>query len=284
MLSTAPLHRCSLFTNHALDDRKSIDELNATTVESFSHEKLRLVYIAAQFASIDLKVDLAIIETMRIYRRVLGTSAGLSMIPSASMTNRTAAILAVGGAIMKCFGLPGIKTQTLFEIVKFTMWDNIGHDAMLAFSEAVAGAGGFMTVATAGIPFFLVAGAVNPPLVIPAVSRSILIFSADLVLVLSHALGKIMLTCTDLPSEKDIAKAAEEFRPHCAKIHDEVLALVPRSNFIKCLQYNRVRRGLEHVVEKYRHMATDSTGKITVHPHEDDLPPRYEEDGRPNTA
>ncbi|KAJ5369099.1 uncharacterized protein N7496_008859 [Penicillium cataractarum] len=82
-----------------------------------------------------------------------------------------ATILALGTVMLDSFGLSDIRTETLFEIVKFTMWE---------------------------------------PLAIPAISKVILIFPVDLILILSHALGKILLTYTDISSDKGIEKATLE--------------------------------------------------------------------------
>lgn len=71
----------------ATDDDKSIKFLSQTTAECFSHDRVRLLYIRAQVTRIDLKIDLAMAETVRIYRRVLASSASLTAVPLASSTN-----------------------------------------------------------------------------------------------------------------------------------------------------------------------------------------------------
>lgn len=117
-------------TDWYIDDNGSIDDLNKATLESFSQERMRVLYIATQNASIDTKVDFAAIETIKIYRRLMGTSIALSMLPKASTSNRSAAILSICGEISRCFGLPGLNPSTLYEIIKFNLWDDIGHNVL----------------------------------------------------------------------------------------------------------------------------------------------------------
>jgi hypothetical protein len=112
--------------------------LNQITLESFSHEQVRLMYVAAQVANIDVKIDCAVLEVMKIYRDVIGTAAGLGMIPGASTTNRTAAAISVCRAVAKCFGLPTVDPKTIWKIMKLIIWDDLGHNITTALAEGIA--------------------------------------------------------------------------------------------------------------------------------------------------
>lgn len=85
------------------DDKASISRLNDVTIQNVKHENLRLLYVAAQVADIDLKISCALIQTMKVYRRELGTTSALGYVP---------------GAARQSSGLPTINYTTIYEIVK----------------------------------------------------------------------------------------------------------------------------------------------------------------------
>lgn len=213
---------------------------------------MRVLYIATQNASIDMKVDFAAIETIKIYRRLMGTSIALSMLPMASTSNRSAAILSICGEISRCFGLPAINPSTLYEIIKFNLWDDIGHNVLTLCAEIISGIGAAGTVALGGIPVFLASGALNAPLVIPVMARTVLLFGTDLILVLQRAYNNIMFRFSGPPSHSDVQRAAEEFRPMCRQIHQDVMKLAPRRNLLKCLKVEEVKRGFEQILQQYK--------------------------------
>ncbi|KAJ5822416.1 hypothetical protein N7447_004756 [Penicillium robsamsonii] len=60
----------------------------------------------------------------------------------------------------------GVNPQTLLEIIKFNLWDDIGHNVLTFCAEIVSGVGTLGTIALGGLPIFLDSGALNAPLVI----------------------------------------------------------------------------------------------------------------------
>ncbi|KAL9611273.1 MAG: hypothetical protein Q9167_004070 [Letrouitia subvulpina] len=211
----------------AKNNLNSIERLNQVTLENVKDERLRLLYIATQTASINLKISAAIGEVMKIYRRVLGTASTLSFLPMASSTNRPSSAISICKAIVQCFGLPTINYDTVFEIVKSTVWDDAGHNMLIALGEAAATVGVLATVACGGMPIFLATGAFNFPLVVPATTRLILMLASDLILILARAFRITTTTCVGQPSEKD-------------------------TNVVKSFRYKKVRLGLEEIVERFK--------------------------------
>lgn len=51
------------------DDKEPIKTLSEETARCFDYEKVRMMYVAAQVVRIDLKVDLAVLKTMLIYKK-----------------------------------------------------------------------------------------------------------------------------------------------------------------------------------------------------------------------
>ena len=241
------------------DDDLSIQLLNQTTHDSFNYEKVRLVYVAAQVANIDMKVSCAIIETMQVYRDVLGTAAGLGLIPGAPSSNRTVAATSICRAILKCFGFPTVSPRTVWEIIKLNVWDDLGHNVAIACAEAIATLGLLATIGLGGMPVFLGSGTLNLPLVVPATTRLMLLLATDLILILARAFKEATYTCVGQPGVKDLESAAKWYRPLSVKVHKEILELVPKRNFVKSFRCDNVRLGLEKIVQNYKEQVMENT-------------------------
>ena len=240
----------------ATDDRKSIERLNQMTLDNVKDEKLQMLYIATQTASINLKITTAVGEVMKIYRRVVGTASTLSSIPTATTTNRAGAAMAICKAIVQCFGLPTVNYETVLEIVKNTVWDDASHNLLVMFSEALATFGVVATVGLYGMPVFLAAGVFNFPLVVPATTRLMLMLASDLILILVRAFRSTTTTCIGQPEEKHVARAARDYRRISGNIHREILKVVPKSNVVKSFRYGKIRLGLEEVVKQFQEEVT----------------------------
>lgn len=211
-----------------------------------------MLYIAAQTADVDLKVNCAIIETMKIYKRVLATSATLGAIPSAPSSNRVASAISVCKAVVQCFGLPTVNYNTIFQLVKTNVWDDLSHNVSIAFAECIATVGILGSIAFCGMPVFLASGAVNIPLVVPATARLMLMLASDLILILVRAFRESTDKCVYQPMIKDLEKATRFYRQIAPRVHAEVLQLVPKRNMLKSFKYGDVQQGLAKAVHKYK--------------------------------
>ena len=230
--------------------------MNQATLESVKDEKLQLLYIATQTASVNLKINTALGEVMKIYKKVLATVSTLSWAPGSSSTNRAASAISICRAIVQCFGLPTVTSQTVLEIVKRIVWDDAGHNLLIGFSEAIATLGVVVTVGFGGMPVFLAAGAFNFPLVVPATTRLMLMLASDLILILVRAFSITTTTCVGQPEEKDVAKAARDYRRISGDVHKEIFRLVPKRNVVKSFHYSKVRLGLEGIVNRFKEEVT----------------------------
>lgn len=240
----------------AVDDHNSIERLNHVTLENVKDEHLQLLYIAAQTADVNLKVEAAVGEVMKIYRRVLGTASTTSFTPLGPTANRAGAALAVCKAIVQCFGLPTVNHRTILEIVKNTVWDDLGHNVLVLFTEAVATFGMLFTVGFGGMPIFLAAGAFNFPLIVPATTRLMLMLASDLILILVRAFRSTATTCIGQPEEKHVARAARDYRRISGDVHRAIFELVPKRNVVKSFRHGKVRLGLEGIVKRFQREVT----------------------------
>ena len=210
-----------------------------------------MLYVAAQVARIDLKVDLAVTETMKIYRRVLKSAISVSAIPLGSTTNRVTVAVVVSKAVVNAFGVPSVTAATVQEIVKNIIWDDVGRSFGVLAAECIATAGVFGTLIFGGMPFFLAAGAVNAPIIIPPTAELLLMLSCDLILILTRAFKDCTHQCLGQPLKKDIEKAAHAYRHFAKQVHREIKNLISNFNMIKNFHTGKIKIGVEKIVEKY---------------------------------
>ena len=243
------------------DDKNSIKQLNDVTLQNVKHEKLRLLYVAAQTADIDQKINYAILETMKIYKRVLSSTTVLGTVPTSALSNRTASAVAVCKAVVQCFGIPTVNCQTVFQILRYNVLDDLINNVSIMFGEAVATLGMIATVGSFGIPFFLASTLVNVPLVVPATMRLMLLLATDLTLILVRAFKETTFRCTGQPLLEDVQNAAICYASVSSRVHKEVLNLVPKTNVIKSFKYHKVQLGLEKTVHAFKEEITKDVGK-----------------------
>jgi hypothetical protein len=245
-----------------IDDKDSISDLTETTARCFDHEKVRLLYISAQVTRIDLKVDLAIAETMRIYKHTVRSALASGFIPGGPSATRLTVATVVCKTIVACFGVPTVSSKTVMEIVRSIIWEDIGHNMSVFFAEGVSTAGLFLTVGSGGIlaPLLAASGVINAPIVVPAITRMFLMLACDVILILVRAFKDSTTKCIGQPLKKDIEVAAHMYRQISKKVHKKINKAVPRHNMIRSFQTNRVRQHFEEVVGKYKELVTADIG------------------------
>lgn len=225
------------------------------TIACIDSDEVRLLCIAAQTNNIDIKVNEALSRVMKSYKDILGSATALAGIPGVAVTERTSAAIAVCQHIISAFGLPSIVDfKTAYEILKTNIWDDLGNGVMTAFAEGIAIAGVGGSIATFGMPIFLAAGAINIPLVVPATTRLFLILACDLILILCKCFEECRHTRVGQPRERELAKNAREYRwsGMSREVHAKVKDLVPRRNVIECYRTDKVRIGLQNIIDEYR--------------------------------
>lgn len=243
--------RCDSFVAVSKEDKDSIKLLTEETARCFDHEKVRMLYIAAQIARIDLKVDLAVTKTMQIYKRTLKSASGMSVIPLGSSTNQVTVAVVVCKAVVHAFGVPTVTAAAVQQIVKNVVWDGMGRNLSVFVADVIAAAGVFGTLAFGGIPVFLAAGPVNIPLIIPATAQLLLMLSCDVILILVRAFKDCTHQCLGQPLKRDIENAAVAYRQFAQGVHREVKDLISRFNFIKAFQAAKVHVGVVKILDKY---------------------------------
>jgi GTPase SAR1 family protein len=250
---------CDACVAVAFDDDASVKQLTETTAQSFSDEKIRLLYIRAQTSSVELKIASAMNEVMQTYKNIISTATGAAFAPAAVSTNRYASAIAVCTKILNTFGLPTVSADTAMMIVRAHVWEDLGNHVTLLMAEIAQGAAWGATVITGGMPFFLVAGVINLPIAITATSRLFLMLSADLILILARSFKDARDRQVGQPREQELLAAAKDYRKHARAVHRAIGKLVPRRNMFKSYMRATVGRGFREVVEDFSaRMAQDS--------------------------
>ncbi|KAL0764341.1 hypothetical protein CaCOL14_013183 [Colletotrichum acutatum] len=245
------------------DDDESIQRLVWDTAECFSHEKVRLLYIRAQVARLDLKVDLALEAVMAIYKNVIRKSTLTAGLPASSSMNRKSGAIKLCKAILSCFGISGVDGKTVFEVYGKSIFDKEGNSIATAAAEAIATVSVITTGIFAGIPFFLVSAGSNVPLVIPTTARLMLMVSCDLILVFSRGFQEASGKCNTQPQLADLEKAAAAYQAHSSRVHKRIKALVPGVGM--CFSIDKIRVGITEILQDSRQFfAGDSAAPSTT--------------------
>lgn len=220
-----------------------------------------MMYIGAQIAGIDLKVDLAVKETLRIYKHTIKSAPSVGFIPLASSSNRLAVAVAVCKAVVSSFSGPSINASIVQQIMKNVIWDDMEHNFSTLLAEGIAVTGFLGTIALFGMPIFLASGAINAALVVPNNVRLLLMLACDMTLILTRAFKECTRRCIGQPLKSDIEKAAFEYRVMARKVHDEIKDLVPLANFIKAFQGEKVKIGFRQILDKYLKIFNEGAGQ-----------------------
>ncbi|KAE8442406.1 hypothetical protein EG329_003364 [Mollisiaceae sp. DMI_Dod_QoI] len=179
------------------DDSETIDQLTEETARCFDHEKVRLLYISAQVTRIDLKVDMAIAETMRIYEHTARGALASGFIPGGISTTGIAVSTAVCKYMVTCFGLPTVSAKTVMGIIDAVIWEDMGNNFSVFFAEGLSGTCLMLTLYSGGIlaPVVVVPSVANPLVVVPATTRLFLMLAYDVILILVKAFKESTNKC-----------------------------------------------------------------------------------------
>ena len=98
---------------------------------------------AAQVTRIDLKVDSAVTKAMQIYKRILKSASGVSVVPLGNTTYRVIVAVVVCKAVVNAFGMSSVTAATIQQIVKNVIWDDMGRSFSVFVADCIATVGVF---------------------------------------------------------------------------------------------------------------------------------------------
>ena len=172
----------------------------------------RLLYIRAQVSRIDLKVDLALSDLMKRYKKLVRSATGTSFAAGGSTINKNVATKNLTAAIVNCFGLPTVSASTAVEALKANVWNHLGSNVALALADTFSAVGFTGTVFAMGIPVWAVTGAINTTYVVPIICRLFLTTGCDLIFVLARSFKEVTFRAGGQPNEKDVSSAARIYK------------------------------------------------------------------------
>lgn len=159
------------------DDQESIKTLMHHTMNMLLSNSPRSGMVAAQVVDPDLKIDLAVDETIRLLRTAVKTaSIGAPLMLSSSVSTPSFSRL-LCGTILRCFGLSRVSDgQNCEEDVNYIM-DNIVWSNLAAFMAQS------ISTAIGNAPFIVT----MPLFEAPAAARMIIRCACDLIIILDRA-------------------------------------------------------------------------------------------------
>ena len=253
-----------------IDDDESIKNLTETTARCFSSERVLILYIRAQVTRIDLKVNLAISEVIRTYRRAILGAVAVAGVPTGPTTTRTASAVDVCRRVIACFGLPTVTGEMVLQILRANILDDLGNNLIIALTEGIAALGLVRSL-------FVVSSAVSIPLVVPATSRLLLMLATDMILILARSFQEAAVKNIGQPLAKDLGAAARAYRPFAQEIHKQIKKLVPRKNPVACFRTDKITVRFEKIIEEYKswdvHIVVPTAGSFGNSDDEKDLDP-----------
>ena len=128
-----------------------------------------------------MKIDFALAEINKRYKRLIRSSTGSVYAFGGSTINRKSVYThrrvshqlthsslpgkvstkAITKAVINCFGLPTVSSDTAIEALQANVWSTLGSNVMLAMAETIQLIGLTGTVFAGGIPAWLVTGSIN---------------------------------------------------------------------------------------------------------------------------
>ncbi|KAK4888693.1 hypothetical protein LTR27_012432 [Elasticomyces elasticus] len=236
------------------DDGSSIADLSKTTSRCFDTDTVRLLYIRAQVTRIDLKIDLALCEVTRRYKRLIRSATGSSFAPMGATIARKVSINQVTKAVINCLSLSTVSANVAVEALKSNVWNSLGYNVTLAFAEGLQFIGLAGTAFVLGAPIWAVTGGINSSYIVPATCRLFLTMACDLIFVLARSFKEVTFRASGQPNEKDVSAAARNYmiRGYSQHVHDEIKVLLPRHNVIASMKADRVRQGVEAIFARYK--------------------------------
>ena len=193
-------------------------------------------------------------EVMRQYKKLIRSATGASFAPGGASITQKVTTTQVTKAIINCFGLPTVTANTAIEALKANVWKPLGSNVTLALAETLHLIGLTATVFVAGIPVYLITGAINSSYVVPTTCRLFLIMATDLMFVLARSFKEVTFRASGQPNERDVSAAARNYavRGYSQHVHRDIKKLVPRRNTLASYKSNAVQEGLETIFERYK--------------------------------
>ncbi|KAI4661132.1 uncharacterized protein J4E79_004943 [Alternaria viburni] len=235
-------------------DAESIKNLVEVTSSNLKNDQVRAMFSQAQGVLVDVKVEAAIKESLRLYKHAVRTST-VPLAYSGSVSTTVVAPMIVS-AISGIFNFHGISGDIAWRCMANVLVSNTTANVVQLFTQALGSAGAVMV----GSGFGAVPGAVLGTgvaavsiVAAPQFGRALLMCALDTIIILDHAFWQ----CDNDQKEvekKDIDKSAEWFNEGpCSKVHEDIMAMIRVWNLLDAFDYERIEKEMNAIVSRYRY-------------------------------
>ncbi|KAI9730883.1 MAG: hypothetical protein M1834_005601 [Cirrosporium novae-zelandiae] len=257
-LQTLGNHRSSSIVCTSKDDPTSIKDLLGKTLKYIDDNEVRQFCVAAQCCDVDLKVDEAITEALRLYFHAVSAAISPSPIPSSISTYSMSTT--VCAETLRCFGFQKIRPEAIDAIIRNIVWSNINWWSSLARNTLNLGLATLCGIFTFGPGAAI--GAVGGIFEAVPTAKVIIRCSCDIILILERAFAHAQ---GDIVWEDSIKRAAEAYADRNMKlagckelqsradlVHEEINNSLGCWDIKRCFQPARIRKILEDVINNHR--------------------------------
>ena len=225
------------------------------------------MFSQAQGVLVELKVQEAIKESLRLYKHAVRTSAvRTSAVPLSFTGSVSTTVVApmIVSAICGIFNFHGISGDIAWQCMTNVLVSNTTANVVQLFAQALGAAGVIMAETGVGFaPGAALATSMAAVNIVstPQFSRALLMCALDTILIMDHAFWQ----CDNDQKEvekKDIDKSAEWFsNGRSSKVHEDIKSLVRIWNPLEVFDYVRLEKEMNAIVERYRYQPGKSQCK-----------------------
>lgn len=236
--------------NSKPDDPDSITSVMTETIGSIDNAQVRLICIAAQTCSIDIKIEASIKESVRLYKHGIRTVAVPGYLASIAGTSSVGGL--ISQHILDIFGFTGISLDLAIKIIGTAL---TGNKRLYAAEAAAAAAniGAAFAPTGLGLPAaaIIFGGATMTSLMtVPSWGRMLLMTIVDVILIVERAYW----LCEDKQIEaSSMEDACQYYSNHKqATVHAEVKAILPTMNVFAAFRYDTLEANIKTLVMRHR--------------------------------
>jgi hypothetical protein len=182
---------------------------------------------------------------MRLYRHTVRSAVAAAFIPTGSSIMQVTISAVICKTIVSCFGIPGVSSKTVQEIVNSVIWEDIGHKISVLCVD------------------FLGVGIISAPILVPIVARLFLMLACDMILILVRAFKDSTKKCIGQPLKEDIEVAACAYQQISKAVHKRIKKAIPRHNVVKSFHTSKVKTTLEEIIGKYKALVMEGIEQVS---------------------
>ncbi|CAN9144840.1 unnamed protein product [Alternaria alternata] len=241
-------------------DAKSIKNLVGVTYNNLNNEQVRAMFSQAQGVDVELKVQEAIKESLRLYKHAVRTSA-VPLSFSGSISTTVVAPMIVG-AICGIFNFHGISGDIAWRCIANVLVSNTTANVVQLFAQALGATGVGMAGTGVGVvPGAVIATSAAAVNIVstPQFSRALLMCALDTIIIMDHAFWQCDSDQKEVKKE-NIDKSAEWFNNgRSSKVHEDIRSMIRIWNPFEAFDYVRLEKEMNAIVSRYRYQPGKSS-------------------------